>query len=195
MKDIPCVVKEYNDRDVKEISIIENLQREDLNAIEMAKAFKSLMDEYQWTQEKVAERMGKSRSMIANTVRLLQLQPEVIAMIEEGKLSAGSARSLVIITDRDMQIKLAKQAAEKKLTVRDVEDVVKGAGGKAPAAAKKMNTLTPELREFVLDMQKVLGTKVGLDGTVNRGRITIDYYNREDLERIYKVLIDKKDLV
>lgn len=183
LKTVPAIIKDYDDKKIKEISIIENLQREDLNPMEAARAIKQLMEEYGWTQEVVADRLGKSRPVIANTIRLLNLEPEVIEMIENGKLSAGHARSLVGVNNREAQIKLAKQVCEKKLTVRDLERAVKS--GKTGA---NKSTQSIELKELIHDMQKVFGTKVTALGTDQRGRIYIDYYNIDDLQRIYSLV-------
>ncbi|MDD4211284.1 MAG: ParB/RepB/Spo0J family partition protein [Clostridia bacterium] len=187
LKTIPAIIKDYSEKEIKEVSIIENLQREDLNPIEAARAIKELMDEYGWTQDVVASRIGKSRPAIANTIRLLQLEPEVISLIEEGKLSAGHARSLVVVTNRDAQLKLAKLACTKKITVRDLENAVKkqmGNKGKSKAKSEQ----TPELKQLINDMQRVFSTKVTALGTNLRGRIYIDYYNPDDLERIYDLV-------
>ena len=125
LETIPCVIKNYTERQIKEISIIENLQREDLNPIEAARAIKQLMDEYNFTQEVVADRIGISRPNIANTLRLLSLCPEVIKMVEDNKLSAGHARCLVVVNDVNVQIKFATAASDNKMTVRDLEKAVK----------------------------------------------------------------------
>lgn len=184
LKTVPAIIKNYDARQIKEISIIENLQREDLNPMEAARAIKELMEEYGWTQEVVADRLGKSRPVIANTIRLLNLEPEVIDMIEKGKLSAGHARSLVAVNNRDAQIKLAKQVCEKKLTVRDLEKAVKqGKSGKNPKSSQSI-----ELKELIHDMQKVFGTKVSALGSDQRGRIYIDYYSTEDLQRVFELV-------
>ena len=185
LKTVPAVVKDYDAKQIREIAIIENLQREDLNPMEAARAIKQLMEEYGWTQEVVADRLGKSRPVIANTIRLLNLEPEVIDMIEKGKLSAGHARSLVAVNNRDAQIKLAKQVCEKKLTVRDLEKAVKvGKSGKAP----KVSQQSIELKELIHDMQKVFGTKVSALGNDQRGRIYIDYYSMDDLQRVFDLV-------
>lgn len=187
LKTIPAIIKNYTEKEIKEVSIIENLQREDLNPIEAAQAIKELMDEYGWTQEVVASRLGKSRPVIANTIRLLQLQPEVIQLIEDGKLSAGHARSLVVVTNREAQIKLARLACTKKITVRDLENAVKKElGVKAKSKTKKEQS--EELKQLISDMQRVFATKVTALGTSARGRIYIDYYNEDDLERIYNLV-------
>lgn len=185
IKEIPCIVEEFTNAEIKEISIIENLQRKDLSPIEEAKAIKELIDEFGWTQEVVAERLGKSRPAISNTLRILSLEPEVIEMIENGKLSAGHAKSLVVVTDKDAQIRLAKQVCEKKLTVRDLEQAVKS---KKPKNTNASSNLSNEFHELIMDMQRVFGTKVSVIGAENRGRIYIDYFSKDDLDRIYDLI-------
>lgn len=180
---IPAVIKNYTDRQIKEIAIIENLQREDLNPIEAARAIKQLMEEYKLTQESVAERIGKSRPNIANVLRLLNLYPDVMTMVEEGKLSAGHARALVVVEDHLLQLKLANQAVKDKWTVRDLEKAVKKL--QHPVTITKFQpNQSIELRELIQTMQRVLGTKVSAIGNDSKGRIYIDYYNRDDLDRI-----------
>lgn len=180
---IPAIVKNYSEKEIAEVSLLENLQREDLNPMECARAMKKLMTDFGWTQEIVADRLGKSRPVVANTIRLLNLEPEVIDMIERGKLSAGHARSLVAVTDKKAQIKLAKQVCDKKLTVRDLEKAVRGANN-----PRTVVNQSSELRDLIDDMKRVLGTKVSVMGTDQRGRIYIDYYSRADLDRIYDVI-------
>ena len=124
-KTIPAVIREYSDMQIKEIALLENIQREDLNPIETARALDELMKEFNWTQETISNKFGKSRSAIANTVRLLSLSPEVIKLVEEGRLSAGHARSLIVVTNPEVQLKLANLAIQKKITVRDMEKAVK----------------------------------------------------------------------
>lgn len=180
---IPAIIKNYTESEIAEVSLLENLQREDLNPMECARAMKKLMDDFAWTQEKVADRLGKSRPVVANTIRLLNLEPEVIQMIEQGKISAGHARSLVAVTDKKAQIKLAHQVCAKKLTVRDLEKAVKSTRGGNTVANQSI-----ELKDFVDKMKRVLGTKVSVLGNDNRGRIYIDYYSRADLDRISELL-------
>lgn len=187
LKEIPCLVADFNDSEIKEISIIENLQRKDLTPIEEAKAIKQLIDEFGWTQEVVAERLGKSRPAITNTLRLLNLVPEVIQMIEDGKLSAGHAKSLVVVNDPEAQIRLAKQVCEKKLTVRDLEQAVKV---KKNPKSEVSTKISPEFHELIMDMQRVFGTKISVMGNEHRGRIYIDYFSKDDLDRIYE-LVDR----
>ncbi len=188
LKKIPAVVKEYSKQQIQEISLLENIQREDLNPIETAKAMKELLDNYNWTQDVLADRLGKSRPVVANYVRLLQLCPEVIELIESGKLSAGHARCLVVVTDPALQLKLAKEAITKRITVRDMEKAVKDLT--APKQAKPKESLSVEMRDFVNTMSKKFSTKVNIIGNNKKGRIYIDYYSADDLDRIYD-LIDR----
>ena len=188
LKKIPAVVKEYSKQQIQEISLLENIQREDLNPIETAKAMKELLDNYNWTQDVLADRLGKSRPVVANYVRLLQLCPEVIELIESGKLSAGHARCLVVVTDPALQLKLAKEAITKRITVRDMEKAVKDLT--APKQAKQKESLSMEMRDFVNTMSKKFSTKVNIIGNNKKGRIYIDYYSADDLDRIYD-LIDR----
>lgn len=184
-KTIPCIIKNYSDKQISEISIIENLQREDLNPIEAAKAIKKLMEEYSFSQEEVADRIGKSRPSIANTLRLLTLYPEIITMVEKGELSSGHARSLVVIDDVSVQLKFANQAKNNKLSVRELEKMVKNYLN--PKMKEKPNQ-SSELKNFVDTLSKVFATKVSVLGNDNKGRIYIDYYSRDDIDRIYELI-------
>lgn len=185
---VPCIIKDYSEKQIKEISIIENLQREDLNPIESARAIRQLMDEYKMTQEAVSERIGVSRPNIANTLRLLSLCPEVISLVENGKLSAGHARCLVPIQDYDIQIRLALSASDNKMTVRDVEKAVKNILKPKDGKAKLPQEQSIELKELVNEMQRTFSTKVSVIGNDKKGRIYIDYYSRDDLDRIAEMI-------
>ena len=186
---IPVIIKTYNERQIKEISLIENLQREDLNPIEAATAMRSLMDDYGLTQEDLADRIGKSRSAIANTLRLLSLSPDVIKMVVDGSLSAGHARALISIPQYD-QLKIAEATVREGASVRDVEKKVKDYFAPPEEKAKKKikMELSAELKELIGNMQRVLGTKVNAIGNDKKGRIYIDYYTRDDLDRIADIL-------
>lgn len=189
---IPAIIKEYDERTIKEISIIENLQREDLNAVEAAHAIRNLMDEFSYTQEEVAERLGKSRPAIANTLRLLRLSPAVLSLVEEGKLSEGHARPLVVVEDIVLQGELAKRAIEKQLTVRDFEDLVRETlKPKKTKVEKPQPIQSTELKDLVERLQRSLATRVQIMGNDNKGRIFIDYFSRDDLERINEILGNK----
>ncbi len=196
LEKVPVVVKNYTEKQVQEISIIENLQREDLNPIEAARAIKQLMDEYHLTQEVVSDRIGKSRSSVANTLRLLTLYPDVIKMIEDGKLSSGHARSLVVVDDTTQQIKLAKQASDGKMSVRELEKAVKNYLNPQKNSSNKVQEQSLELKELINEMQRVFATKVSAIGNDNKGRIYIDYYSRDDLDRLSDIieLIKKKEI-
>lgn len=181
---IPAVVRHYTPKQIKEISLIENLQREDLNPIEAARALKELMEAYSLTQEEIAERICKSRPLVANTIRLLSLAPEIIEYIEKNLLSAGHGKCLVAIEDKQKQLELARTAVENKLTVRDLERLSQGAQIMAGRGRKPGIKQSPELKELSHNMQRVFHTKVTIHGDDNKGKILINYFSRDDLERI-----------
>lgn len=190
LKEIDAIVKHYSSKQVAEISIIENLQREDLNPVELAKGIKQLMEEFGLTQEKVAERLGKSRPAIANSLRILSLYPEVLDLVEKGKISFGHAKILASVSDYATQVILAKKIAKDKLTVRDLEREIEAlSGGKKKK--KQIKLPSQELKEFVNNLQRKLGTKVSLIGNDKKGRIYIDYYSQDDLDRIYDTILRK----
>lgn len=197
-RQIPVVVRSYTDREIKEISLIENLQREDLNPIEAANAMKQLMDEYHLTQEELAERIGKSRPAVTNTLRLLSLSPEVIQLVSSGKLSAGHARALVTLPE-DAQYKLATDTIKDGLSVRDIERNVRDYFATPEELAdkkdKKKQQVSIELKDLIERMRHTFKTKVSLIGNDRKGRIYIDYYNTDDLDRISEIvdLVDKNE--
>ena len=188
LEQIDAIVKTYSNKQVAEIAIIENLQREDLNPVEIAKGIKQLMEEYGLTQEKVSERLGKSRSAIANSLRILSLYPEVLDLVEKGKVSFGHAKILASINDYATQVILAKKIAKDKLTVRDLEKEVESIlGNKKKKAVAKLPS--EELQDFMGELQRKLGTKVSVIGNDKKGRIYIDYYSQDDLDRIYDIIL------
>lgn len=185
---IPAIIKSYDDRQVKEIALLENLQREDLNPIEEASAIKRLMDEFDLTQDDVAERLGKSRSAIANSLRLLNLSPEVTRLVSQNKLSAGHARSLVTLPFVK-QSALARKAVAEGWSVREIEKAVRDFNAPTEKRREKPEQKqSPELRELVERLQRDLGTKVAAIGNDNKGRLYIDYFTRDDLDRISEIL-------
>ena len=188
LKTIPAIIKDYTERQIKEIALIENLQREDLNPIETAKALRDVMLEYNMTQDEIADRIGKSRSAIANTLRLLSLTNDVIKLVENGKLSAGHARTLVAVVDPKAQLQLALKASEGKMSVRDLEKAVKDYLNPPVKKKKLEREQSLELKELVNDMQKVFSTKVSVLGSDNKGRIYIDYFSKDDLNRICELI-------
>lgn len=189
---IPAMVKEYTNRQVEEISLIENLQREDLNPIEAANGMKRLMEEYDITQEELADKIGKSRSAIANTLRLLTLEQEVIDLVATNQLSQGHARALVTLPKNE-QLGIARKAVAQRLSVREVEKAVKDYYNppeeeKRKKRAQMEANMSVELKDLIVRMQRSFGTKVSAIGTDRKGRIYIDYYTRDDLDRISEML-------
>ena len=185
---VPAVVKSYSEQEVKEIALIENLQREDLNPIEAAEAIHNLMTLHNFTQEKVAESIGKSRSNVANLLRLLSLNKEVITLVRDGRLSSGHARCLVPISDPARQTELAYLSCDNQLSVRDLEKLA--TSSKTPSYAPPKNHAPKEnleLKDLVQNMQRVLGTMVTAIGNENKGRISIDYFNSDDIDRIFRI--------
>jgi len=185
---VPCIIKDYSNKQIKEISIIENLQREDLNPIESARAIRQLMDEYNMTQEAVSERIGVSRPNIANTLRLLTLCPDVISLVEGGRLSAGHARCLVPLQDYDIQVKYAMMSCDNKMSVRELEKAVKNQLNPKAPLKKLQYEQSIELKDLIDEMQRTFATKVSVIGNDHKGRIYIDYYSKDDLDRIAEMV-------
>lgn len=184
---VPVYIRECSAREVDELSLIENIQREDLNPIEIAEAVNKLMADYSYTQEQVAERVGKSRPAVANYLRLLTLNEEVRDFVAQGRLSAGHARCLVVVQDRKLQTELAKKGLDDAMSVRDYERFVKNAISK-PTAPKAAPTISLELKDLMNRMQRVFATKVSVLGNDRKGRIYLDYYSTDDLSRIEELL-------
>lgn len=195
---VPAIVKEYDEKTIQEISLIENLQREDLNPIEAAFGMKKLMEEHAMTQEALAERLGKSRPAIANTLRLLTLSDAVVDLVREGKLSSGHARTLVPVPKEEQET-LAQECLKNGWSVREIERAVKQFLNPPEVLAKekeKKNAQTSaELKYLVERLRTAFKTKVSLIGTDKKGRIYIDYYTRDDLDRICELLdiIDRQE--
>ncbi|MDE5616677.1 MAG: ParB/RepB/Spo0J family partition protein [Clostridia bacterium] len=189
---IPVIVKNYTRKQIKEIALIENLQRQDLNPIEEAQAYKSLIDEYDFTQEQLAQRLGKSRPAITNSLRLLNLNPVVIDMVISGRLSAGHARCLSSIKDYIVQNTYAIAACDKKLSVHQLEVMVSNYLN-PNKKQKKVQEQSIELKDLANIMNRKFGTKVYAVGNNNKGRIYIDYYSTADLDRIFEIMAKIKD--
>jgi ParB family chromosome partitioning protein len=178
---IPAIVKELSDLDVMEIALIENLQREDLSPLEEAEAYKKLIEEFGMTQEELSKRVGKSRSQIANTVRLLNLDDEIKEMIIEEKLTAGHARALLAVEDKKERLKMAEKISKENMSVRQIEEAVKK---KTDKKEKKREEINPAILDVSEKLQTTLGTRVKIKGTEKRGKIEIEYYSADELERI-----------
>lgn len=192
VKEVPVVIRDYTDREIMEISLIENIQREDLNPIEEALAYESLINEYSLTQEEVAEKVSKNRSTIANSLRLLKLCDEVRQMIIEDKLSTGHARALIPIEDAELQTEAANFIFDNKLSVRDTEIYVKKLLN-APREQKENTVATKDLSVFYNDIESrlkdILGAKIAIKSkNNNKGKIEINYYSQDELERITEML-------
>lgn len=184
LTEIPAIVRDDDERKNKEIALIENIQREDLNAIEKATGIKLLMDEYNLTQQQVAEMLGKSRSSIANTVRILNLDPRVLELAKEGKLTEGHCRALLAIEDSDKQYNMALRMVEKGTSVNELEKKVQ-----AKKKQKKQDDKYEAIYRDIEDsFQSFFGTKVRLDAKKRSGKIIIQYSSNEDLERILELL-------
>ena len=186
IKTIPCIIKNYTEQQISEIAIIENLQREDLNPIESAKAIKNLINQYNLTQDEVADKIGKSRPAVANTLRLLALPENIITLVENNKITAGHARALLAIEDPLKQKEIALSIIEKDLTVRDVENLIKYLNSPQKEKVQKVQSL--ELKDFSDKIKRALATKVEIKGDDNKGKIVINYYSKDDLNRIYDIL-------
>ncbi len=192
LKKIPCLVREYTKQEVSEIAIIENLQREDLNPIESARAIKNLIEQYHLTQDEVADKIGKSRPAVANTIRLLTLPEAIINLVETNKISAGHARALLALESSVKQKEVALQIIEKGLSVRETERLIHNINQGTKLSATKRPEKSVELKEFENQIKRTLLTKVQIKGNDNKGKIIIEYYNKEDLNRIYDVLNNKR---
>jgi ParB family chromosome partitioning protein len=185
---IPAIIKDLSDADVMEIALIENLQREDLNPLEEAEAYKKLIDEFGMTQEELSKRVGKSRSQIANTVRLLNLDEEIKKLISEEKLTAGHARALLAIENKKERLKLAKKISEENMSVRQTEETIKIKTQKK-SKNKKDQEINPAFIEISEKLQKTLGTRVKIKGSEKRGKIEIEFYSEDELERILETIV------
>lgn len=186
LANVPVVVKEYTKREYMEVSLVENLQREDLNPIEEAQAMKLLMNEHHLTQEELSSRLAKSRSAVANTLRLLNLPDKVMQMVAGGQLSSGHARTLIALESDKEKIKMADIIVNLGLSVRATEAMINKA--KKKKEPKKKESAPPEIKSAEKKMAGALETKVKIQGDLEKGKITISYYNAEQLQSIYDFL-------
>lgn len=189
LKEIPAIVRSYDERKVAEVALIENLQREDLNPIEEALGYKTLMEKFEMTQDKVSERVGKSRSSIANMLRLLSLENEIKDMLIENKLTMGHARALLSMPGGSKRVEAAKKISEEGFNVRQVEALVKNDAIPVKKAKKGKESAYPDLEQ---NLSERYGTKIRVKGK-NKGKIEIEYYSAADLTRIVDIL-QKNDL-
>jgi ParB family chromosome partitioning protein len=190
LKEVPVILKDFSEQETMEVSLIENIQRQDLNPVEEAEAYQQLIDDYHLTQEEVASKVGKSRAAVANSLRLLKLTPEVREMLIAGKISMGHARALLALEDPDYQKAAAEQVVLKQLSVRETEALVKNIMNPPVKKKKPVQDEQTALayRDLENRMQKRLGTKVSIHSNGKHGKIEIEYYSEEDLERILAVM-------
>ena len=186
LKEVPVVVKEFTEQEIVEISLIENIQREDLNPIEEAMAYKRLMEEFHLKQDEIAERVAKSRTAVTNSMRLLKLTVKVQEMVIADMISAGHARALLGISDESLQENTAMKVFDEKLSVRETEKLVKNLVSPAKKAKTERNTAEDAIYESLEEKMKgIMGTKVSIQRNKNnKGKIEIEYYSRDELERI-----------
>ena len=190
LKEVPVIIKEYSPQEVMEIALIENIQRRDLNPIEEALAYKSLIDEYNLKQEEVADRVSKSRTAVTNSMRLLKLAEQVQTMLINEELSMGHARALLSLEKEEVQVETAKAIVERKLSVRETEKLVKKIQQeKNQKDTEKNKKIDPKLEAICHDLEEkmkgILGTKVAINQKDNKkGKIEIEYYSMDELDRI-----------
>lgn len=187
LKTVPVFIRDCNKKEIDELALIENIQREDLNPIEIAEAIKNLIDEYGYTQEEAADRVGKSRPAVANYLRLLNLGDSVKALVSNGTISAGHARCMVAIEDKALQLEVAKKIVDGNLSVRETEVLIKKLLNPPPAKPQP-KPMSVELTDLVNRMQRVFATKVTVMGNDRKGRVCIDYFSMDDLSRIEELL-------
>lgn len=190
LKEVPVIVREYTEKEVVEIALIENIQRENLNPIEEALAYKRLLTEFNLKQDELAERVSKSRTAISNTMRLLKLDERIQNMIIEGEISSGHARALIDMEDLEEQYNLALRISAEKLSVRDVEKMVRLLKNPKKPTEKKVIENSFIYQDLEQKMINVMGTKVNVNQKANgKGKIEIEYYSNEELERIFDLLM------
>ena len=190
---IPAVIREYTDKEIMEVSLIENIQRQDLNPIEEAVAFKNLIDEYKMKQDDLAERVSKSRSAITNALRLLKLDDKVKAMLAEGLISTGHARALLAVEDKNKQQILATRIFDEKLSVRETEKLVKQILENKESKKEKKSSEKLIYKKLEDSLKSIIGSKVSIKSKDNgKGKIEIDYYSIEELDRITELLSNIK---
>lgn len=186
LKEVPVIIRDYSDQQIVEISLIENIQRENLNPIEEAIAFKRLLTEFNLKQDEVAERVSKSRTAVTNSMRLLKLDERVQQMVIDDMISTGHARALLAVEDKDAQFRLAQRIFDEKLSVREVERLMKLIGDEEKSQKTKSEIKNEFIyRDFEEKMKALFGTKVSINHKANnKGKIVIDYYSNEELERL-----------
>lgn len=187
VKEIPVIIKELNKKEILEISLIENIQRQDLNPIEEAKAYKNLLEDFKLTQEELSKRVGKSRTAITNCIRLLNLDERVQDYVIDGVLTEGHGRTLLSIEDKELQYKISQMIIDDKLSVRDTEKLIKSLNmdKEKPKNNIQVNQYYQDIKN---KLEELFGTRVILNSNNEKGKIQIEYYSEEDLQRILDIL-------
>lgn len=183
---VPCILKELSDEENMVISIIENMQREDLNPIEEAEALSQMIKRFGFNQEEVAKSVGKSRSYVTNALRLLKLPRKILDFVQEGQISSGHAKMLIGIEDEKKQMLLAEKVVNEDISVREIEKLVKQLSNPKKKSEKKVKK--PDVLAIEDELKQILGTKVNIKQSGRKGKLEIEYYNREDLERLIDIL-------
>jgi len=181
---VPCIVREFTANEQMEAALVENLQREDLNAIEEAQAVQALMQAAGYTQEQVAQRLGKSRPAVANLLRLLTLPEAIQQMVVAGALSQGHARALAAVADPALQLRLAQRVVKEGLSVRELEQLC---AQQAPRPQRRSPRPVPELQDLAERLRQAVGVKTQVDGSLTKGKVTLFYQTQDELETIYEV--------
>ena len=187
LKEVPAIVMDLTEKQVLEISLIENIQRQDLNPIEEALAYKKLLSDFDLTQEELSKRIGKSRTAITNTIRLINLDSRVQQYVIDGIISEGHGRALLSLEDGDLQYIYSQKVIDEKLSVRELETLIRNISLKSERSEKK-EELNPYYKDVRDRLQNYFGTKVNLSSKKNKGKIEIEYYSEEDLERILDII-------
>lgn len=192
LKKIPAIIKSFNNEKSLEIALVENIQREDLNPVEQANAFKRLTDEFNLTQQELAEVTGKSRALVTNTIRLLKLNPEIQKNITEGKISFGHAKLLLSIEDEEVQRAVCDRIMANDLSVRDTERLIKNIGKVQKRKFEVKNITIERFPEVEGKLRDILGTKISILYDGKKGKIDIEFYSKEDLRRIVDLLLKER---
>lgn len=188
INEIPIIIKTFSEQQTLEVALVENIQREDLNPMELASAYSLLMDRFDLSQEQVADKVGKSRPSVANIMRLLKLNPYVQEKLREGDITFGHARALLAVKDLVVQKNLADIIIDKALTVRETEKYIQELANKKKKIKDEKTAYNPFYREIQEDLQKLFGTKVSISKGAKKGKIEIEYYSDEELSRILQIM-------
>ena len=188
LKKIPAIIRNYDEIKIMEVALIENLQRENLNPVEEALGYKSLMETFSLTQDKISERVGKSRSAIANSLRLLNLPDKVLSMLEKGEISTGHAKVILSVSNKNEQIQVAELIFERKMSVRETENYIKNKSKTKKSGTPVSSEVKMAIKEMENAFSKYLGTKVKIKDSNGKGKIEIAYYSHDEFERLMELL-------